>query len=73
MEKLDNFKEYSYNDNPNADETYNVTLTHTYEEHCHVLSVVRPTYYIFAVAWTIVAFAYEASLFAKPYEARLKF
>ena len=66
-----NFKPYA-SDIHDKSESYHVTLSHIFVQHCHILSGVKPTCYVFALIWTIFAIVYEASLFSKPIHARLK-
>ena len=70
-DSVDNFKPYSSNIHDKS-ESYHVTLSHIFSQHCHILSGVKPTCYVFALIWTILAIVYEAMLWRKPLASRLK-
>ena len=57
------FEEYSYNAGKHLGKVYNSTYTHTFIENCYVLDAVVPTYYVFAVFWTIIALGFTGYLY----------
>jgi len=61
--RVSQFEDFSYNHNPNKDKTYNATYTHTFVENCYVLDAVVPTYYVFAVMWTLIALGFTGYLY----------